>query len=441
VSPVDAAFLGNDSLLTVRASHAQPDFWIYVGGLDGAAVDSIRVPGFGDTFGGVDVVPNSSWIIFRVDQGRQSILLALDRAGHEHARITLPSATHMHAVPNGIWFMTRGLPRPYVVRVGFDAKTGRFATALDSVYRLAASNNSYSVSYDDATLLFDEGVAEYDVWATDVKSAVHGDWPRDRSILHSTSFPIARLSPDGSRVLIGRREGSSTNQLRWSVMPFDGKGETPLALGGENAVAYWADASTLALVERGATSTRLSLVDVGQTTRRSTLTVRDSIVDWMLLANGGWGWLADQGRTLFVQPAGASSPRRLPIPAWYGSLMEILQSPDRSKFAVVGWSAPTGDSIGVSEISIADGKETHLFSKFAENGHIFWLDDGSLLFASLATGAMFSLDHIRGPGQVEHLGNIGRPGIAVNVSTDLRRLSLVGREEHSDAWTAKIVRK
>jgi hypothetical protein len=62
-----------------------------------------------------------------------------------------------------------------------------------------------------------------------------------------------------------------------------------------------------------------------------------------------------------------------------------------------------------------------------------------VLFASLATGATYSLDRIRGPGQIEHLGNIGRPAIAVNVSTDMRRISLVGREEHSDAWTARVV--
>jgi Tol biopolymer transport system component len=440
VSPVDAAFWGSDSLLTVRAGHAHPDYWIFVGGLDGAAVDSIRVPGLGNQFGGVDAVPNSGWIIFRTDEGQHSTLLALDRAGHEHARITLPSVTHMNATPNGIWLLAPGATRRYVVRVGFDTKTGRFAPRADTVYRLAAPNNSYSVTYDGSTLLFDEGVAEYDVWATDLKSAVHGNWPREKSILHSTSAPIARLSPDGSRLLIGRTEVSSTSQRRWSIMPFDGKGETPLALGGENAQAYWADAATIAVIERGAGATRFSLMNAGQTSRRSTLTIRDStITDWIVLPNGGWGWLSDGGRTLALQPAGASSPRRMPIPRWYSRLDEIYDSPDGSKIAVVGWSAPSGDSIGVSTISVADGKETHLLTKFAEGGSTFWLDDGSVLFASLATGATYSLDRIRGPGQIEHLGNIGRPGIAFNVSTDLRRISLVGREEHSDAWTARVV--
>jgi hypothetical protein len=446
LGPQNAAFFGNDSVLVVKSSFPSPDYLIRVSGLDGVPSDSIRIPAAGEELEGIDVVPHSNWIILRMRHGMESVWLAFDRSGRERSRMTSPRAKNMLASSDAIWMTllagTATAQHPPVCRVAFDAKSGRFGTRFDTVYRLASPTNSYSVTTDGGTLLFDEGIAEYDVWAGDLRDALRGVFPKERSILHSTSATRASISSDGTRVILGRTDGSTTGQTHWSTVPFAGGAEIPLSIGGTESNAYWTDSMTVGAAERTTGAFRFSLLDPRSGSRRAVFTPTDtSITDFEWVPGKGWGWVSGDGRALEIQASGTSSAFRTAKPSWYEQVFTMNASPDGTKLAFIGWSAPNQDSLGVSSLSLADGKETHLATVFGENGRMQWLDDGSLLFMFSASRDTYTLARIRGPGQMERLGTIPRPAESVNVSRDLQRMVLVSREQHGDAWTMRVVKR
>src|SRR5262249_27239689 len=149
-----------------------------------------------------------------------------------------------------------------------------------------------SVTADGGMIVFDEGITEYDLWATDFRDGVRGAFDRDRSIIHSTLLPKVRISPDGNRLLVGRTDGSATGQWRWSVMPYNGGVEAPISAGGAETMAFWTDSTTVAIAERTGGPWRFSLIDIRTKARRAMLTTRDSSInDFTFLRGGGWAWL------------------------------------------------------------------------------------------------------------------------------------------------------
>jgi hypothetical protein len=116
-------------------------------------------------------------------------------------------------------------------------------------------------------------------------------------------------------------------------------------------------------------------------------------------------------------------------------------SRDGSKLAIVGWSAPDGDSLGLSVLSASDGSDSHWSTVFGEDGGLDWLTDGSILLFNQATNDTYTLQRIRGPGQIEQLGSIPRPITGASVSRDLRRMSIITRDRHGDAWSMRVVNR
>jgi hypothetical protein len=171
------------------------------------------------------------------------------------------------------------------------------------------------------------------------------------------------------------------------------------------------------------------------------MTPDSSLADFSPLSGGGWAWIPGDQTRIAVQPAGASSPRLIPIPPWYLRLTELDASPDGTRLAVLGWSAPSADSLGLTIITLPDGKELFRHVVFGEAAGAQWLDDGSILLDILPTAETYALERLRGPGQVERLGTIPRPLAGLSVSRDLKRMAVVGREHHGDAWTMKVVRR
>src|SRR5262249_27387366 len=146
-------------------------------------------------------------------------------------------------------------------------------------------------------------------------------------------------------------------------------------------------------------------------------------------------------RRIAVQPAGATTPRNVPVPPWYVSLFEIGSWPDGSKVWVIGWSAPAGDSIGVSVLSMPDAKDGQWHSVFGEGASGIWSADGSLLLGLRTTSDSYAIERLRGPGQVEQLGAIPRSLQQISLTPDQKRVSIVTRDAHADAWTMRIVKK
>ena len=445
ITPFIATFWGSDSLLFVRIPQPNPDYWIYVSGLDGAAADSIRIAGFGRGFQGFQPIPGSKWIVFRVEEGASSTFVAIDRSGREQARMTTPLVNMMTASSDAVWMLMRsgaGGMHPVIARLGFDANTGRFASRLDTVYRLSNPYSRFAVTTDGGTLLFSEGTGQYDIWTQDYREAMRGNFPKERSILQSTLVPQARISPDGNRVLIARTDGSASGQWRLSVMPFDGGAEIPISAGVSQSMQFWTDSVTVAVGEKTTGTWKLSLIDVRTRARRAVFSLPDSSTnDFTLLAGEKWAWIRSDDRAFALQSSGTTPARELKISPWYVNSFAMGASPDKTKFAYVGWSAPSGDSLGLSVVSLPDGKETQWATVFGEDMSFTWQNDGSLVLMLQATGDSYELLRVRGPGQVERLGAIPRPAISVSVSRDLRRVVVTGLDERADAWTMRVIKK
>jgi hypothetical protein len=446
ITPAVATFRGNDSLLFVNHPHPHPDYWIYVAGFDAAPRDSIRLPGVGEALQGIVAIPASKWIVVRFQDHEHSIWLSLDRAGREGARVVTPIAQNMSASADAVWMRFRSgasSQQPIVARMAFDASNGHFATSIDTLYRLGARDNDFSVTSDGATLMFGEGTTEYDVFAGDFRDAIAGTLPKDRAILHTTVAPHVFISPDGARLLVGRVDGSTTGEWRWSVMPTAGGSESTISGGGVGSTAYWTDAVTIAMREHSSQGWRMSLLDVRTNARRALLTIPDSTTEdeFSPLPNGGWAWVAPGGRSIALQGPGQPSPVQLAVPPWYATAFRVGASTDGHRLGLVGWSAPSGDSIGLSVLSSPDGREARWSTTFGEDAGFDWLADGSILFYIQATADTYTLERIRGPGQVEHLGSVPRPISGITVSRDLRRMSVITRDQHGDAWSMRVVKR
>jgi hypothetical protein len=446
VNPFVATFWGNDSLLFIKSPYPNPDYWIYVGGLDAVPRDSMRIAGIGHSLQGIVAMPGSKWIVVRFEDNEKNVWLALDRSGRVHHRLVTPLVQNMSSSSDALWLRSgfgASSQQPVVGRIAFDVNDGHFASRIDTLYRLGAEDD-FSVTGDGSTLVFGEGVAEFDVLVGDFHEQMNGGLARDRSVLHSTVAPRVFMSTDGGRLLIGRVDGSSNGEWRWNVTSASGGGgpESTISGGGVGSVGFFTDSNTIEMRERGPEGWRLSLIDVRTNARRAVFTVPDSTVDdFSALPGGGWAWLSPDGRSIAVRPAGAAATRRIPLSPWYLRALAMSASIDGGKLAVVGWSAPSGDSIGLSVLSVSDGSESHWSTVFGEGANVLWLTDGSVMLYNQATNDTYTLQRIRGPGQIEQLGAIPRPIVGVSVSRDLRRMSIVARDRHGDAWSMRVVKR
>jgi hypothetical protein len=445
VTPHIATFWGNDSLAFIRTPHSNSNFWMYFSGLDGTPRDSVSIPSIGYSLQGMASVPGSKWIVVRFEEGDHGVWVSLDRSGREHGRAATPPVQNMLASHDALWMRFRSgasAQQPIVARMAFDATNGRISSAVDTLYRLGARDNDFSVTADGGTLMFSEGVAEFNVLTVDLRDGMKGALPSDRAVLHTTVAPVVMMSPDGGRLLLGRVDGSATGERRWSVMPAAGGAESPISGGGVGSIAFWTDSTTVAMKEPIAQGWRLSLVDIRTNAHRAALVVPDSVAeDFTPFPGGGWAWLGPGGRSIGVQPAGASTPRKLSLPAWYMRAVGLGASPDGSKLAIAGWSMPSADSIGLSVLSMADGAEIRWSTVFGEDAGFQWLADGSIMLYIEATNDTWALQHVRGPGQLDQLGAIPRPILSTTVSGDLRRMSVTTRDRHGDAWKMRVVKR
>jgi len=438
VSPVFATFWGNDSLLVVNDKLPHPDFTIYVTGLDGVARDSIQIPPVGQVIQGLRQIPNSKWIVIGFSSDTSGIWMAIDRSGHESSRLTTPGVA-LRTSSDAVWFVdprSRDREKPVVGRIGFNSRSGRFASRVDTIFRIGPYNE-FSVTADGATILYDDGTEEFDVWAAGLRDVLRGNRPKE-SLLHTTLRPRAWLSSDGNRVLLARPDVTG-QQLR--VLSLDGKPETILFDKRADRRSNWADSVTVAIAEKDTGgSWRFSLKDVRTRVSRESFLVSDwSLEGFRWIPPGGWLWSAK--RTFRIRPT-RGAPRDIALPSWCQELLEFDVSPDGRRLAVVGWKASTADSIGVSVFSLADGAETLWATVRGEGGGVQWMNDGSLLFDLQATVDSHDLLAIRGPGQIERLGTIPWPTMQhIYVSRDGRRIVFVSRNELADVWTMHLKKR
>jgi hypothetical protein len=443
-------FAGGDSLLTQTALEADSkrDIWVRVSGLDGVAHDSIRVADAGDWWMFSKALPGSNRIVVGVQHQSRLVLRVIERDGRVRSRNTLGRERPHGAVgasADAFWISLGepGTSRHYsVVRIPFDATSGRLSSTADTLY--TGAHTGFSVTADGRILVLDEGSIELGLWGLDVSEAVRGVFPEQKRLGRSTSALNVRLSPDGKRVLIGRDAGAAGAFRRWSTIPFSGGADTPLALAGETMDAVWSDSATVATRERTPTGGRFALVDVRTGAVREPFVAQDSALrdsrSYSNVPGGGWAWVGQGGGDVRVQLPGEASPRRIVLPAWYMSAIAVEASRGGRHVAFGGWQAPIAESLGVSVISLADGAVTPWLTTFGEAGDLHRLKDGTFLLLLRDTPGTYSLHHLLGPGRSEKLGTIPRTVSSLSVSEDLKRAAVVVRDYHGDAWMSRVVR-
>ena len=137
-------------------------------------------------------------------------------------------------------------------------------------------------------------------------------------------------------------------------------------------------------------------------------------------------------------PADAS-PRRIPIPAWYGVTFHADISRDGRFVAFGGGKARNADSIRVSVLSLADSAVTPWFTAFGGMSGVSWLNDGTVLAVFQEAMETYSLYRLLSPERAEKLGTIPRRVSSVSVSRDLKRAAVVVRDHRGDAWMSRVV--
>ena len=111
-----------------------------------------------------------------------------------------------------------------------------------------------------------------------------------------------------------------------------------------------------------------------------------------------------------------------------------------TRLAFAGWNRGTVDTLGVAVVPV-DGSAPAIWAKsYAEGGGVDFLNDGSLLFKYRPTQESVALLQVRGPGNITRLGTVPRPVDDISVSGDLKRIAVVERDYHGDAWMSRIVR-
>jgi Tol biopolymer transport system component len=127
-------------------------------------------------------------------------------------------------------------------------------------------------------------------------------------------------------------------------------------------------------------------------------------------------------------------------PDWFTLLTNVSASPDGKRLAYTGWDAATYDTLRVDVVPLDGSAAVRWAAHFGESGHAVFQKDGSLMFPAFETQESVTLYRITGAGQEQRLGTVPRPVTSVIPSRDPRRLTVVVRDYHGDAWMSRVVK-
>jgi hypothetical protein len=339
---------------------------------------------------------------------------------------------------DALWLTRSGTGVESIVRIGIDPESGRLATQQDTL--LSGNFNNFSVTADGSTLVVDDGTQDYSLWTIRLADALHGKFDETQRLVRTSTRVGAQLSPDGSRVLLGRTLASSAggSERRFSVLPFGGGGETTLNIPGSPRGALWADSVTVSVTSQTATGIRVSLLDVRTGSAVRSLDLPDSLAQSVIPLPDGWAWIPATRDRVVVQRGGGRSTDILKAP-WFGALVSVAADQAGQRLAITGWNGGTWDSVAVAVVPATGGTPAIWAKSFAEQVGASFLSDGAVLFAPWDTPESAVLYKVRGPGQVERLGSVTRPIAGISVSGDLQRVAVLETNYHGDAYMSRIV--
>ncbi len=443
-------FPGGDSLLLTSPPSRDSVAWVSVATLDGDHRDSLRIERSGDGLGGAWLLAGRRSIVVEVLTGGRPVWRILDREGRQRdsfgplENVNGPSGVASgvlrRVAANALWLVQdMGESRFAVVRVPIDGQKGTFAGHPDTV--LAAPDEVFDVTADGGTITYTDGTNHHELWALELADALHGQFAAERRLLSSTSFAAGGVSPDGSRVLLGRRvAGVGGERYVFAVVPFAGGHEVDLASSGIPAFGWMPEGASFWYGERTGVGMRIITVDARTGARLGAFAISDStVIDLSALPGGGWAWIPPSLHIFRIQRPDEREPRDFPMPNGERSLIGVRAAPVGSQVATMGWTADL-ESLKVHVISPPDGRATRWATFFAETGRMQWLADGSIMAGMMESQRVVTLYRVRGPGRVQKVGVIPRPVEFVSVSRDGHRAAVGTVDTRRDIWLARVER-
>ena len=432
-------YAGGDSLLLGPTYRPDSVFWIRVAGLDGVTRDSIRLAGPGQGLAALSSVPGTTWILSLVLQQPHGLWQIIDRSGKVADHVVNACTCGGLATSDAVWLARAGEGvEEAVVRIGIDRANGHLAARQDTMARGVFS--AFSLTADGASMVMDDGVYEFDVWATSLDDAIKGRLTDDRRIAHSSSFVVASPSPDGARLLVSRRIPTTNghSEGRFTLMPFAGGAESALPVPGIPLRVVWTDSVTVAVSTQVGGGLHLSQVDIRTGAQRNGFTVPDSSVASFDALDDGWAWIPASTDRVIVLQHGQRKEYR--APAWYGGVIQVAADRARHRVLYFGYNAATSDSVRVSAVSLADGSQHSWPAAFAERASLSASSTHAGAFAVSGKQDWWSLYALDDPDRMVPVGTFPRPLTGVNPSTDGIHTTVRSREYRADAWMYKVDR-
>jgi hypothetical protein len=434
-------YAGGDSLLLTGLTAAAKSVPVLVAGLDGIPVDSIEVNHPADgTVAAVAIPGSNRFAIAPSTDGRMSFHI-VGRDGREISSIDAAPRMDggLSASSDALWlYLIPPLSaNNQIVRVPFDARTGKLAARGDTVY--SGRSSTMSVTADGGTLLYDEGISDYSAWLLPVADFASGKFSEENRLVRSTGTIRGAVSPDGAMTLVARDHPQGG--LEFSVIPAGSRTEIPIPGRHRRAAPF--DSTKIKVTDETDSSTTLYLYDYRTRRRSAERTVKISHTDDITRVGDAWAWIPSNGTRIEIQRDSDPRPRRLALPAWYKEVFWLNGSPDGSRLAIMGYQAPNEDSLGVGFISLADNKFTQVYATFGEGGGTSWMNDGSLVMTINDTPESETLWHWKEGQPVRRIGSTQRllsSNTVATASGDLKRVFLVTRDDRRDLWMSKVVK-
>jgi serine/threonine protein kinase len=442
ISPSFANFYADgDSVMLTRVIRPSTSSWIIFAGLDGVPVDSVRVETPSDRSLFPYAIPESRRFAVSSFSGDRLRVDLLERDGKKISSVTGPVGFDGGATVSNdaVWFYlippVTGNIR--IVRVPFDSRTMELASRGDTV--LSGGTSSLSVTADGSTMIYDEGITDESAWLVPFADVVANNFDEKNRLTRTTSGVRGSISADGGIAVIGRSHPQGGREF--TVIDTKTRAEVPVPGRHKSAVPF--DSTWLKITDVDETSTTMYLYDYKRRKRTAERTVQTTgLIDLTRVGNS-WAWLPPDRNHIVIQGDGDARPRTAKIPAWFKSVFWIHGSPDGNKLALIGYSQPDEDSLGVGVVTLPDFRFTQAHVTFGEGGGTSWANDGSLVMSINDTPESESLWQWREGQPARKLGSIQRllsNNVTATVSGDLKQVFMITRDDRRDIWIGKVVR-
>ncbi len=431
-------YADGDSLLLGPAFHADSIYWVKVAGLDGVVRDSIKVGGGGRGLASISAVPGTNWMLTLVIQPPRGYWQVIDRSGKVLDNVHNACTCGGLATNDAVWLSRAGSGQgEAIVRIGIDRSTGKLATRQDTM--VAGLFTGFSVTADGSAMVMDEGTYDYGAWALEWPDLLKGNLSSEHQIARASSPVSGRISPDGSRILVRRTVplGGERAEVRYSVLPFGGGQETPLAGSGAPISAFWVDSVTIARSTRAGAKTSFALIDIRSGAQSESFQTNDSTIFAFQRAGSRWVWIPRPGDSLMIRDG--SVTKSIPKPKHMGQMTWLVSDNSADNVFIAGWNL-TNDSLSIAKMNMATRSVENWTTLFTEGGAMSVMQDGGLLLTLEETQGNQSFFTLGGPGTPKRFWVSPRPIASVTASRDMKRATAGTVDYRADAWLNKVVR-